>query len=376
MIDTGLVSRMVKKLKRLIGRSVVHGQHSGTGGVPVFFGAIATTGDRCKEAVMDWARMLAYVTGTVDQELLARNEYLATENRILKDQLKGRLMLSDAERATLGEIGHRLGRKVLAEVATVARPDTILAWYRKLVARKFSGSQARQGPGRPRLKREVEQLIIRMASENRDWGYDRIAGAMANLGYVISDQTVGNVLRRNGLPPAPERKRTTPWSVFIRTHLALLAGTDFFTAEVLTLRGLVTYYVLFFIHLESRRVDIAGITVHPDEPWMKQIARNVTMEGWGALRDCRYLLHDRDTKFTRSFRAIIASGRVEPLALPVRSPDLNAYSERWVRSVKEEILCRCGGWVIPVRCKPHHQGIGDAPDDGPHSKQPARRNAW
>jgi hypothetical protein len=104
---------------------------------------------------MDWARILAYVTGTVDQELLARNEYLATENRILKDQLKGRLMLSDAERATLGEIGHRLGRKVLAEVATVARPDTILAWYRKLVARKFSGSQARQGPGRPQLKRDV-----------------------------------------------------------------------------------------------------------------------------------------------------------------------------------------------------------------------------
>jgi hypothetical protein len=134
------------------------------------------------------------------------------------------LMLSDAERATLDEIGHRLGRKVLAEVAIVARPDTILAWYRKLVDRKFSGSQARQGPGRPRVKREVEQLIIRMASENRDWGYDRIAGAMANLGYVISDQTVGNVLRRNGLPPAPERKRTTPWSVFIRTPLGAAGG--------------------------------------------------------------------------------------------------------------------------------------------------------
>jgi hypothetical protein len=118
-----------------------------------------------------------------------------------------------------------------------------------------------------------------MASENRDWGYDRIAGALANLGYKVCDQTVGNVLQRHGLPPAPERKRTTTWPAFIRTHLALLAGTDFFTAEVLTLRGLVTYYVLFFIHLESRRVDIAGITVHPDEPWMKQIARNVTMEG-------------------------------------------------------------------------------------------------
>ena len=291
-------------------------------------------------AVMDWARILAYVTGTVDQELLARNEYLAAENRILKAQLKGRLKLSDAERGALGEIGHRLGRKVLADVATVARPDTILGWYRKLVARKFDGSKARRGPGRPRIKREVEQLIIRMASENRDWGYDRIAGALANLGYEISDQTVGNVLRRHGLPPAPERKRTTTWAAFIRTHLALLAGTDFFTAEVLTLRGLVTYYVLFFIHLESRRVDIAGITVHPMSAWMKQIARNATMEDCGALRDCRYLLHDRDTKFTRSFRAIIASGRVEPLALPARSPNLNAYAERWVRSVKEECLSK------------------------------------
>jgi putative transposase len=165
----------------------------------------------------------------------------------------------DAERATLGEIGHRLGRKILGEVANVARPDTILAWYRKLVARKFDGSEARRSPGRPRIRREVEQLIVRMAEENRDWGYDRIAGALANLGYEVCDQTVGNVLQRHGLPPAPERKRTTTWSAFIRTHLALLAGTDFFTAEVLTLRGLVTYYVLFFIHLESHRADLAGV---------------------------------------------------------------------------------------------------------------------
>src|SRR5262245_15092940 len=289
---------------------------------------------------MNWARVLAYVTGTVDQELLARNEYLATENRILKAQLKGRLKLSDVERATLGEIGNRLGRKALAEVATVAKPDTILAWYRKLVASKFDGSKARCAPGRPRIKGEVELLIVRMAKENRDWGYDRIAGALANLGYQVCDQTVGNVLQRHGLPPAPERKRTTTWSAFIRTHLALLAGTDFFTAEVLTRRGLVTCYVLFFIHLESRRVDIVGISVHPDERWMQQMARNVTMEGCGALRDCRYLLHDRDTKYTQSFRAIIASGQVEPLLLPARSPNLNAYAERWVRSVKKECLSK------------------------------------
>jgi putative transposase len=320
---------------------------------------------------MNWARILAYVTGTVDQELLARNEYLATENRTLKAQLSGRLKLSDAERGVLGEIGHRLGRKVLADVATIARPDTILGWYRKLVARKFDGSKARRRPGRPRIKREVEQLIIRMARENRDWCYDRIAGALANLGYEISDQTVGNVLRRHGLLPAPQRKRTTSWTDFIRTHMELLAGTDFFTAEVLTLRGLVTYYVLFFIYFESRRVYIAGITVHPNELWMKQIARNATMEDCGVLRDCRYLLHDRDTKFTRSFRAIIASGRIEPLALPARSPNLNAYAERWVRSVKEECLSKVilfgeqslrralSNYVDHFHTERNHQGRGN-----------------
>ena len=123
---------------------------------------------------MDWTRILAYITGSVDQELLLRNEYLAAENRILRAQLNGCLRLSDAERATLGEIGSRLGRKALSEVATVAQPDTILAWHRRLVARKFEGSRARRVRGRPRIDREVEGLIIRMAEENRSWGYDRI----------------------------------------------------------------------------------------------------------------------------------------------------------------------------------------------------------
>ena len=317
---------------------------------------------------MEWTRILAYITGTVDQELLLRNEYLAAENRILKAQLKGCLRLSDAERAKLGEIGHRLGRKSLGEVATTALPDTILAWYRRLIARKFDGSRARRTPGWPRIDREGEELIVRMAEENRSWGYDRIVGALANLGHEVSDQTVGNVLRRHGVPPAPARKQTTTWAAFIRAHLAVLAGTDFFTVEVLTLRGLVTYYVLFFIHLESRKVDIAGITVHPNEQWMQQMARNVTMEGCGTLRDCRYLLHDRDTKYTISFRAIIESGQVKTLPLPARSPNLNAYAERWVRSVKEECLSKIilfgerslrralSEYVVHYHAERNHQG--------------------
>jgi hypothetical protein len=287
---------------------------------------------------MDWPRLLAYITGTVDQELLLRNEYLVAENRILKTQIKGRLLLSDAERATLAEIGHRLGRQGLEGVAATAKPDTILGWYRKLIAHKFDGSKMRQSQGRPGINEETENLVVRMAKENPSWGYDRIVGAMANLGHQLSDQTVGNILRRHDIPPAPKRKHTTSWKDFIRAHLDVLAGTDFFTVEVFTLKGLVTYYVLFFIQLESRKVCLAGVTPHPDENWMKQMARNATLEGWGFLANCRYLLPDRDGKFCPAFDRIIELGNVKPISLPARSPNLNAYSERWVKSVKEECL--------------------------------------
>jgi putative transposase len=193
---------------------------------------------------MDWARILAYITGTVDQELLLRNEYLAAENRILKAQLNSPLRLTDAERMTLAEIAHRLGRKALEDVANTAKPDTIMGWYRRLIARKFDGSKSRRYPGRPRIDDEIEQWVVRMAKEISDWGYDRIVGAMANLGYRLSDQTVGNILQRHGIPPAPDRKRTTTWTDFIRAHMSVLAGTDFLSVEVLTLRGLVNYFAM------------------------------------------------------------------------------------------------------------------------------------
>ena len=226
---------------------------------------------------MLWARLLAYVTGTVNQELLLRNEYLAAENRILRDQIRGRLLLSDGEKVTLAEIAHRLGRMVLEEVAT-AKPDTILGWYRKLIANKFDGSKLRRSVGRPKVDQETERLVLQMARENPSWGYDRIVGALANLGHRLSDQTVGNVLRRHGISPAPKRKQSVSWKNFIRSHRDVLVGMDFFTTEALTLKGLTTYYVLFFIHLETRRVNLAGFTPYPDQEWMKQQARNMTME--------------------------------------------------------------------------------------------------
>jgi putative transposase len=153
-------------------------------------------------------------------------------------------------------------------VANILKPDTILGWHRTLVAQKFDGSQQRKAPGHPPIDQELEALVVRMAQENRSWGYDQIVGALANLGYTISDQTVGNILKRHGMAPAPERKTTTTWQEFIRTRLDVLVATDFFTAEVWTWCGLVTYYVLFFIHLGSRKVHIAGVTPHPNEAWM------------------------------------------------------------------------------------------------------------
>ena len=289
---------------------------------------------------MSWKTLLAYITGTVDQELLMRNEYLVTENRILRSQIKGRLRLSDGERKALAEIGQKLGKQALKEVAKIVKPDTILGWHRQLVAQKFDGSRQRKAPGRPAIDQELEALVVRMVSENRSWGYDRIVGALANLGYTLSDQTVGNILKRHGLPPAPERKTTTTWKEFIRTHMDVLVATDFFTAEVWTWGGLVTYDVLFFIHLESRKVHMAGVTPYPNEQWMIQIARNVTMEEWGFLSPGQYLIHDRDGKYCPAFQQIIDAAGVTRVPLPPRSPNLNAYAERWVRSVKEECLSR------------------------------------
>jgi putative transposase len=289
---------------------------------------------------MDWKTLLAYISGSVDEELLLRNEYLVAENRILRDQIKGRVPLSDAERLTLSRIGRKLGKKALEEVAHIVKPDTILAWQRKLAADKFDGSSQRKSPGRPRVDQELEDLVVQMATENRSWGYDRIAGALAHLGYEISDQTVGNILTRRGLAPAPGRRKTTSWKAFIRTHMDMLWATDFVTTEVWTLGGLVTYSILVFIHLETRHVHIAGVTAHPNEAWMMQMARNLTMEEWGILKPGQYLIHDRDTKFCAAFKQMLDDAGVKRVPLPPRSPWLNAFAERWIQSVKTEVLSR------------------------------------
>jgi putative transposase len=234
-----------------------------------------------------------------------------------------------------------LGRKVLAQVGTLVTPDTILRWHRLLVARKWDYSARRQKqPGRPALAVEIRDLVVRLARENPRWGYDRIQGALANLGHKISDTTVKNILGAHGIEPAPQRKRRPTWKTFLKAHWDVLAAVDFTTVEVWSKKGLVTFYLLFVMELATRRVHFAGVTPAPDDRWMKQIARNLTSVDGGFLVGKRYLLMDRDTKFSAAFRRILADAGVKAVRLPPRSPNLNAHLERFWRSLREECVDR------------------------------------
>ena len=202
---------------------------------------------------MPWKKLLANVTGSIEEELRLRNEYLVTENRILRSKINGQLRLIDEERRQLATIGKQLGRKALEAVATIVKPDTILRWHAKLIARKFDGTGHRQSPGRPPLSPEVEAQILRFARENKSWGYERVSGALKNPGQRVSDTTIANVLRKRGLPPVNEQKKERTWREFIRNHMDVLVATDFFTTEAWSRFGLLTYYVLFLFILAHAR---------------------------------------------------------------------------------------------------------------------------
>jgi putative transposase len=284
--------------------------------------------------------VLLMFSGWVHRHQLDVIEYLQEENRVLKARLgERRLRFTDAERCRLARKAQALGRKVLSELDTLVTPDTLLRWYRKLIALKWTYSR-RAGPGRPRVMKTIVDLVLRMALENPPWGYTRIQGALANLGHQVGRGTIANILKDHGIDPAPSRNAHTRWSTFLKAHWECLTATDFLSVEVFTFKGLITYYLLFFIDIASRKVHVAGITPHPDNAWMAQIARNVTDTHDGFLRDTRYLIMDRDTKYSDSFRGIITRAGTDVVRLPPRSPNLNAFAERFVRSIKEECLNR------------------------------------
>jgi transposase InsO family protein len=251
----------------------------------------------------------------------------------------GRFSLTDAQRRRLAVRGKALGRRALTQVAGIVTPDTILRWYRRLIAEKYDGS-ARRRRGRPMTPRTIAELVVRMAVENPMWGYTRIRGALANLGHEVARNTVKRILLDHGIEPAPGRSRRTPWKTFLQAHWAGMAAADLSTVEVLTLVGLRRYFVLFVIELKTRRVKIAGIHPQPYGEWREQMARNLTDTVDGFLQDASHLIHDRDPLYTGAFLEILTSSGVTPIRLPPRSPNLNAYAERFVRSIKEECLNR------------------------------------
>jgi hypothetical protein len=238
--------------------------------------------------------LLISVAGWMNQRQLQMIEYLREENRVLREQLgPRRLRLSDDQRRRLAAKAKGIGRKLLADIATIVTPKTLLCWHRRLVAQKYDGS-GKRGPGRPPIIATMERLVVQMAKENRQWGYRRIQGALANVGHTAARSTIADILQRNGIEPAPQRGCKTSWKNFLAQHWDLIAAADFFTVEVWTGRGLRRFLVLLFIELSTRRVEIGGISAVANGLWMSQITRNLTDSEEGLLRGKRHLIHDRD----------------------------------------------------------------------------------
>ena len=318
-----------------------------------------------------WTVLLVAMAGMLNREQQLAIDYLRTENAALREKLGGnRVLLTDQQRRRLAVRGKVLGRKLLREVVGIVSPETILRWHRELVARKWDYSHRRRKVGRPRVRPEIVELTVRMARENPSWGYDRIQGALANVGYRISDSTVANILKQHGIEPAPQRVKSGSWAMFLRSHWETIGAIDFTTVEVWTRGGLVTFYVLVAMRLKSREIVVAGVTASPDAAWVRQMARNRTCDE-GFLAGTTHLILDRDTKFGPLRRYLDEHTTIKPVLLPPWSPDLNAHLERQFISMKSECLDRLiffgerslrralRQWVAHYHAERNHQGLGN-----------------
>jgi len=315
--------------------------------------------------------LLISIAGWLGQQQRDVIDYLQEENRILRQQLGNkRLRFRDDQRRRLAAKAKKLGRRILGEVASIVTPDTLMTWHRKLIARKYDGSKQR-GPGRPATPAKIQALVVRMATENRDWGYRRIQGALANLRHELARGTIANILKAHGLEPAPERSRKTTWKEFLLRHWEVLVAADFFTIEVWTRKGLTRFVVLFVIELSTRRVEICGMASQVNGLWMAQVARNLSDDTDGFLKGKRYLIHDRDPLYTAEFLGALGATGIKSVKLPPRSPNLNAHAERFVRTIKESCLDRMilfgegslhkaiHEFMAHYHLERNHQGIGN-----------------
>ncbi len=274
--------------------------------------------------------LLARADAAKDLEILVLRHQLV----VLRRQTP-RPKLEPADRALLAAISRALPRSRWS--CFFVKPETLLRWHRRLVAGAWT--HPHRQTGRPPLDEEVKQLIIRLAKENPRWGHQRIKGELQHLGIQVSATSIRTMLRRHGLDPAPRRVATT-WRAFLRQQAAGIMACDFFTVDTVWLRR---FYVLFFIELGTRRVHLAGVTANPNGTWVAQQARNLLLPAEGR-RQLRFLLHDRDAKFTRVFDDVFRSEGADVLLTPVQAPNANAHAERWIRTVRAE----CLDWLLIV----------------------------
>jgi putative transposase len=260
-----------------------------------------------------------------DAEILVLRHQLA----ILRRQI-ARPSFRWSDRALIAALARLVPRERWG--AFLIAPETILRWHRALVRRHWTYPHRR--PGRPRLPEDTVEQIVRLARENPRWGYLRILGELKKLGLTVSKGSVANVLRRHRFPPAPRRGGPT-WTEFLRAQAKGVVATDFFTVDTVLLRR---YYVLFVVEIERRVVHLLGVTANHNTAWVTQVARNFTTDLEAAGRHFRFLVRDRDTKFTSSFDNVFASIGIEAIKTPVRSPKANAFAERWVRTAREDCL--------------------------------------
>ena len=323
--------------------------------------------------------LLATFGGWVNRHQAQVIDYQAEVIQVLKEQLGGkRPRLTDDQRRRLAAKGKPLGRRLLAKFATIVTPDTILRWHRKLVAQHHTYPHKNR-VGRPGLMKSIRELIVRIATENAGWGYLRIQGELKKVGHNVARTTIANTLKANGIAPSPDRP--TSWKTFLKSHADVIAAADFFTVDVWTKRGLVTHYVFFVIHHATRMVEIAGITQNPDGNFMARVARNLTDNVDGFLRNMSYLILDNDRLFTAKFCGILKDAGVKVVRTAIQAPNMNAVAERWVQTVKHECLSKLilfgdrhlrrvlSEFADHYHQERPHQALGNAPIE-PRAGQP------
>jgi len=270
-----------------------------------------------------------------DIEILALRHQLS----ILQRQIS-KPRLTTADRAFLAALLRRLPRIRLRRLHLIVSPDTLLRWHRDLLRRRHANASRRKRPGRLPTRRAIQTLVLRLARENSGWGYRRIHGELAALGVNVAPSTVWEILKQHGIEPAPQRDRTA-WATFLRDQAHAILACDFFTAT--TLSG-TTYYIFAAIEHSTRRVRVLGATVHPTAAWITQIARNMVMDLQDAGATAKYLIRDRDSKFTAAFDAVLTREGIEILTTGIRIPRMNSIMERWVQTCRLELLDRTLIW--------------------------------